>query len=45
VFAKRALRRIFEPMKNEVTGDWKNCIRRSVTCTLIIRMIKSRRMR
>jgi hypothetical protein len=30
-----ALRRIFEPKRDEVRGGWKNCIMRSfITCTL-----------
>jgi hypothetical protein len=49
VFENRVLRRILEPKRDEITGDWKNCIMRTfITCTvpqIIIRMIKSTRMR
>jgi hypothetical protein len=35
VFENRVLRRIFGPMRDEVTGGWRNCIRRSfMICTL-----------
>lgn len=26
VFKSRVLKKIFEPMRNEITGDWKSCI-------------------
>ena len=29
VFDNRALRRVFGPKRDEVTGEWKSCIRRS----------------
>ena len=29
VFENRALRRVFGPKRDEVTGEWKSCIRRS----------------
>jgi hypothetical protein len=41
VFENRALRRIFEPKRDEVIGSGENYIRRS----FIIRVTKSRRMR
>jgi hypothetical protein len=34
VFEKRVLRRIFGPKRDEMTGEWRNCIMRSFrTCT------------
>jgi hypothetical protein len=48
VFENRVLRRIFGPKRDEVTGEWRNCITKSfVICTLrqVIRIIKLRRMR
>jgi len=34
VFEKRVLRRIFGPMRDEVTGEWKNYIMRNLMiCT------------
>jgi hypothetical protein len=48
VFGNRLVRRIFGQNKDDVMGEWRNCITRSfVICTLhhIIKMIKSRRMR
>jgi hypothetical protein len=34
VFENRVLRGTFGPKRDEVTGDWRNCIRRSfITCT------------
>jgi hypothetical protein len=49
VFDNRVLRRIFEPKRDEVTGDWRN-LHNNELHTLyslpnIIRQIKSRRMR
>jgi hypothetical protein len=41
VFENRLLRRIFGPMRDEVTGGW----RKLHTEELIIRMIKSRKLR
>jgi hypothetical protein len=36
VFAKRVLRRIFGPMRDEVTGGWKNCVmKKFITYTLL----------
>jgi hypothetical protein len=36
VFENRVLRRIFGPKRDEVTGDWRNCIMRSIIgCTLL----------
>jgi hypothetical protein len=36
VFENRALRRIFGPKRDEVTGGWrKNCIMSFITCTLL----------
>jgi hypothetical protein len=35
VFQNKVLRRIFGPKRVEVTGGWRNCIKRSfVICTL-----------
>jgi hypothetical protein len=43
------LRRIFEPKRDEVTGEWRNCIVRSFTNLYsspnTIKQIKSKRMR
>jgi hypothetical protein len=49
VFEKRALRRIFEPKRDEATGDWRK-LHNEKLCNLyispnIITMMKSRRMR
>jgi hypothetical protein len=34
VFENRVLRRIFGPKRDEVTGEWRNCITRSfMICT------------
>jgi hypothetical protein len=48
VFENRALRRIFGPKTDEVTGEWKK-LHNEELCDLysspsIIRMVKSRRM-
>ena len=43
VFKIGVLRRIFEPKRNEVTGEWRNYVMRS--SPYIIRVIKSMRMR
>jgi hypothetical protein len=51
VFENMALRRIFGPKRDEVTGDWKKKklhneeLRNLYSSPNIIRMIKSRRMR
>jgi hypothetical protein len=35
VFENRVLRKIFGPKRDEVTGEWSNCIKMSfVICTL-----------
>jgi hypothetical protein len=35
VFENRVLRTIFGPKRDEVLGDWRNCIMRSfMTCTV-----------
>jgi hypothetical protein len=35
MFENRVLRRIFGPKRDEVTGEWRNCITRSfMICTL-----------
>jgi hypothetical protein len=49
VFENRVLRRIFEPKRDEVTGEWRKLHNKEL-CDLyslpsIIRIIKSRRMR
>jgi hypothetical protein len=49
VFENRVLRRIFEPKRNEVTGDWRKLHNEELhtlySSLNIIRMTKSRRMR
>jgi hypothetical protein len=46
VFENRVLRRIFGSEKGEVIGGWRKLHNEELlTCTRIIRMIKSRRMR
>jgi hypothetical protein len=49
VFENRVLRRIFEPRRDEVTGDWRKLHNEDphnlYSSPNIIRMIKSRRMR
>jgi hypothetical protein len=49
VFENRVLRRIFEPQRDEVTGDWRKLhnkeLRDLYSSPSIIRIIKSRRMR
>jgi hypothetical protein len=49
VFQKRVLRRIFGPMRDEVTGDWRKLhnlgLHNLYSSQNIIRMTKSRRMR
>jgi hypothetical protein len=49
VFENRVLRRIFEPKRDEVTGDWRKLNNEELhslySSPIIIRMIKSGRMR
>jgi hypothetical protein len=49
VFENRALRRIFGPNRDEVTGDWRKLhneeLHNLYSSPSIIRMIKSKRMR
>jgi hypothetical protein len=49
VFENRVLRRIFEPKRDDVTGDWRKLhndeLHNLYSSPNIIRMIKSRRMR
>jgi hypothetical protein len=49
VFENRVLRRIFEPRRDEVTGDWRKLhnveLHNLYSSPNIIRMIKSRRVR
>jgi hypothetical protein len=49
VFENRALRRIFGPKRDEVTGEWRKLhneeLRVLYSSPSIIRIIKSRRMR
>jgi hypothetical protein len=49
VFENRVLRRIFGPMRDEVTGGWRKLhneeLHNLYSSPSIIRMIKSRRMR
>jgi hypothetical protein len=44
VFENRALRRIFGPKRDEVTGEWRK-LHNLFSSPNIIRQIKSRRMR
>jgi len=48
VFENRVLRRIFEPKRDEVTGEWRklhNAMLNGLYSLNIVRVIKSRRMR
>jgi hypothetical protein len=49
MFENRALRRIFEPRRDDVTGDWRKLhneeLHNVYSSPSIIRMIKSRTMR
>jgi hypothetical protein len=49
VFENRALRRIFGPKRDEVTGEWRKLLNEELrhlhSSSSIIRIIKSRRMR
>jgi hypothetical protein len=49
VFENRVLRRIFEPKRDEVTGEWKklhnDVLNDLYSSPNIVRTIKSRRMR
>jgi hypothetical protein len=49
MFENRVLRRIFGPKRDEVTGEWRKLhnekLRHLYSSPIIIRMIKSRRMR
>jgi hypothetical protein len=49
VFANRVLRRIFDPKKDEVTGDWRKLhneeLHNLYSSPNIIRVLKLRRMR
>jgi hypothetical protein len=49
VFENRVLRRIFEPKRDEVTGEWRKLHNKELhdlySSPSIVRIIKSRRMR
>jgi hypothetical protein len=49
VFENRVLRRIFEPKRDEVTGEWRKLHNKELhdlySSPSVIRIIKSRRMR
>jgi hypothetical protein len=46
VFENRVMRRIFRPMRDKVTGDWRKLHNEELySSPNIIRMIKSRKMR
>jgi len=45
VFGNRVLMRIFGSKRDEVTGEWKKYIMRSLMICTIVRVIISRRMR
>jgi hypothetical protein len=48
VFENRVLRRIFEPKRNEETGEWRKLLNEELhnlySSPIIIRMFKSKRM-
>ena len=46
VFDNRVLRRVFEPKRDEVTGEWRKLHNEDLYSLLnIVRVVKSRRMR
>jgi len=45
VFENRVLRRIFGPRRDEVTGEWRKLHNDLYCSPIIVRVIKSRRMR
>jgi len=49
VFENKVLRRIFEPRRDEITGDWRRLLNEELndlySSPNIVRVIKSRRMR
>jgi hypothetical protein len=49
VFENRVLRRLFEPKRDEVTGEWRKLhneeLHKFYSSPNIIRMLKSRRLR
>jgi hypothetical protein len=45
VFENRVLRRVFEPKRDKVTGEWRKLHNELCSLPNIVRVVKSRRMR